>query len=51
MKFGPVPARKMPEQDPTKVLLMEERWQRAAFAQQPWAERAKKTVDFFEKQQ
>ena len=48
MKFGPVPPTTIPKQDPQKVLLLAERWQRSAFAQQRWAERAKKSVDFFE---
>lgn len=51
MKFGPVPPKKVPEQEPLKVLLLAERWQRSAFAQQRWAERAKKAVDFFEGRQ
>src|SRR5579872_1780811 len=51
MKFGPVPPKKVPKQDPQKVLLLAERWQRSAFAQQRWAERAKKAVDFFEGRQ
>jgi len=51
MKFGPVPPTKVPEQDPMKVLLLAERWQRAAWAQARWAERAKKAVDFFEGRQ
>jgi len=51
MKFGPVPPKKVPKQDPQKVLLLAERWQRSAFAQQRWAERGKKAVDFFEGRQ
>jgi hypothetical protein len=51
VKFGPVPPKKLPKQDPTKVLLLAERWQRSAFAQQRWAERAKQAVDFFEGRQ
>ncbi len=51
MKFGPVPPKKVPKQDPQKVLLLAERWQRSAFAQQRWAERSKKAVDFFEGRQ
>jgi hypothetical protein len=51
VKFGPVPPKKIPKQDPEKVLLLAERWQRAAWAQQRWAERAKKAVDFFEGRQ
>jgi hypothetical protein len=51
MKFGPVPPKKLPKQDPSKVLLLAERWQRSAWAQQRWAERAKQAVDFFEGRQ
>lgn len=51
MKFGPVPPSSVPAQDPSKVLLLAERWQRASFAQQKWAERAKQAVDFFEGRQ
>lgn len=51
MKFGPVPPKKLPKQDPTKVLLLAERWQRAAYAQQRWATGAKIAVDFFEGRQ
>ena len=42
MKFGPVPPKKLPKQDPFKVLLLAEKWQRAAYAQQRWAEPAKR---------
>ena len=51
MRFGPVPPKKLPQQDPSKVLLLAERWQRSAWAQQRWAERAKQAVDFFEGRQ
>lgn len=51
MKFGPVPPKKLPRQDPAKVLLLAERWQRAAYAQQKWATGAKVAVDFFEGRQ
>ena len=51
MKFGPVPPKNVPTQDPGKVLRMAERWQRAAMAQQKWAEGAKVCVDFFEGRQ
>src|ERR1700740_3593229 len=50
MKFGPVPP-PLPVQSPEKVLLLAERWQRAAYSQQRWAERAKQAVDFFEGRQ
>ncbi|MGD0420537.1 MAG: portal protein [Xanthobacteraceae bacterium] len=51
MKFGPVPPKKLPQQDPSRVLLLAEKWQRAAYAQQRWAEQAKIAVDFFEGRQ
>jgi hypothetical protein len=51
MQFGPVPPKKLPTQDSAKVLLLAERWQRAAWAQAQWAERAKVCVDFFEGRQ
>lgn len=51
MRYGPVPQKKIPKQDTQKIMLMAERWQRASFAQQRWAESAKKCVDFFEGRQ
>lgn len=51
MKFGPVPPKKLPQQDPEKVLRLAERWQRSSWAHQRWAEGAKKCVDFFEGRQ
>jgi hypothetical protein len=51
MKFGPVPPKRLPVQDAAKVLLLAERWQRAAYAHNKWAERAKVAVDFFEGRQ
>lgn len=51
MKFGPVPPKRVPKQDSEKVLLLAERWQRAAYAHQRWAEPAKTAVDFFENRQ
>ncbi len=51
MKFGPVPPKKVPVQDPFKVLLLAERWQRASHAHQGWAERALRSFDFFEGRQ
>lgn len=51
MKFGPVPPRQLPQQDPAKVLLLAERWQRAAYAHSRWATPAKEAVDFFEGRQ
>lgn len=51
MMFGPVPPARLPVQDWTKVLLLSEKWHRAAWAHSPWAERAKTCVDFFEGRQ
>lgn len=51
MKYGPTPTNKLPPQDQTKVLLLAERHQRAAWAHQKWAEGAKVAVDFFEGRQ
>lgn len=51
MKFGPVPPKKLPKQDNEKVLLLAERWQRASYAHQRWAESAKEAVDFLEGRQ
>lgn len=51
MRYGPIPARKIPKQDGSKIMLMAERFQRASYAQQRWAEGAKKCVDFFEGRQ
>jgi hypothetical protein len=48
MKFGPVAPNKLPDQDPQKVLLHAERWQRALFAQETWATPAKECYDFLE---
>lgn len=51
MKFGPVPPKKLPKQDPSKVLLLAEKWQRSAYAQERWAAPAKVCWDFFEGRQ
>lgn len=51
MKFGPIPPKKVPEQNPQKALLLAERWQRAAFAHEKWATGAKVCVDFVEGRQ
>lgn len=51
MKFGPVPPKKVPKQDPFKILLLAERWQRSAEAHSGWATRAKQAFDFFEGRQ
>lgn len=49
--FGPRPTQVLPAQDSAKVLLLAERWQRAAYAQQIWAKGAKEAVEFFEGKQ
>jgi hypothetical protein len=51
MKFGPVPPKKLPKQDPARVLLLAEKWQRAAYAQLAWSEPAKVCYDFLEGRQ
>jgi hypothetical protein len=51
LSFGPTPPKKLPVQDQFKVLLLAERWQRASWAHQSWAERALKAWDFFEGRQ
>lgn len=51
MRFGPVPPKNLPEQDPIKVLMLAERWQRASYAQEKWATPAKVAVDMFEGRQ
>lgn len=51
MKFGPVPPKKLPKQDAQRVLLLAEKWQRAAYAQERWASVAKIGVDFMEGRQ
>lgn len=51
MRYGPVASRKIPDQDSAKVMLMAERFQRASYAHQRWAEQAKKCTDFFEGRQ
>lgn len=51
MKFGPVPPNRIPQQDPAKVMLLAERWQRSTFAHDKWATPAKEAVDFFEGRQ
>lgn len=51
MKFGPIPPKKLPEQDTEKVLLLAERWQRASYSHEKWATPAKVHYDFFENRQ
>ncbi len=51
LPFGPVPPKGVPQQDSQKVLMLAERWQRAAWAQERWATPAKKAYDFAEGRQ
>jgi hypothetical protein len=51
MRFGPVPPKQLPVQDPEKVLLLAERWQRAAYAHERWATPAKLAYDMLETRQ
>jgi hypothetical protein len=51
MRFGPIASGRLPVQDSSKIMLLAERHQRAAFAMADWAEMAKKCVDFFEGRQ
>lgn len=51
MLLTPIAPRKLPVQDGAKVLLLAERWQRAAMAHGTWAEKAKECVDFMEGRQ
>ena len=51
MLYGPVPPKKLPQQDSTKVLKMADRWYRASKAHARWAEIAKQCVDFTEGRQ
>lgn len=51
MLHGPVPPRRLPEQDGAKVLLLADRYQRAAMAHGTWAAVAKECVDFVEGRQ
>jgi hypothetical protein len=51
MVYGPLPQRKLPEQNSEKLLLLAERWNRAAGAHEAWATPAKLAVDFVEGRQ
>lgn len=51
MRFGPAPLGRLPDQDSHRVLLLAERFQRAQWAHQRWAEGAKVAVDFLEGRQ
>ena len=49
--YGPFPQAQVPVQDEAKLMLLAERWQRAAFPHARWAEPAQECVDFFEGRQ
>lgn len=51
MNYGPLPQRRLPQQDSKTVRLIAERWYRASCAQTKWAEVAKTCVDFVEGRQ
>jgi len=51
MQYGPLAPKKLPEQDVELLLLLLDRWQRAAGAHAKWAEPAKKCVDAVEGRQ
>ncbi len=51
MVYGPLPPKRLPNPDQQKVVLLAERWARAAAAQQKWAEEAKTCVDYLEGRQ
>ncbi len=51
MEYGPVAPTRLPKQDSERVQKLAFRWQRAASAQQTWAELAKECVDFVEGRQ
>lgn len=48
MRYGPMPPKRLPEQDSAKVTLLAERWARASWAHTRWAEPAKEAVRFLE---
>lgn len=51
MAYGPLAPKKLPEQDVELLLLLLDRWQRAAGAHAKWAEPAKKCIDAVEGRQ
>ena len=51
MLNGPLAPKRRPKQDTEKVMLLAERWQRAAVAMEQWAVKAKECVDFVEGRQ
>lgn len=46
--YGPFPQQTVPNQDQAKILLLADRWYRAAQAHSKWAATAKECVDFME---
>jgi hypothetical protein len=51
MKFGAVARNKLPQQSHELLMLFTERWQRATWAHQRWAEMAALSTDFMESRQ
>lgn len=51
MIYGPRPLNRLPDQDLHKVMILAERFQRAQWAHEKWAEGAKTCVDMFEGRQ
>lgn len=51
MKYGAIPSNKIPNQDYRRVMLVAERWQRALWAHNRWAEAAALSTDFMESRQ
>lgn len=51
MNYGPLPARRLPEQNAKTVRLIADRYYRASMAHAKWATKAKECVDFVEGRQ
>lgn len=51
MVYGPLPPRRLPQQDPVKVRLLADRWWRDSQAMSNWATIAKECYDMFEGRQ
>lgn len=51
MPYGPIAPKALPQQDPEKLLLLADRWQRASAPHEKWAQEAKKCVDYTEGRQ
>lgn len=49
--MAPKRQRHLPEQNVEQIMLHAQRWRRSADAMRPWAETAKKSVDYFESRQ